>query len=195
MVSENTLDPMELLKQKSVIEYTSFATGRANVAFTDLKLLLAKRHNPMARIGEEAVGFFMESQPAPIEHMEATSYPFDGREQEIAPILASDNKGPTDDKQQKKEKFNSKYDGFVFAVVHKERMKFLREARYDLSLTSSKDHAKLPEWATVMSEGYEIAEAMLTDQLCKAVEQAGDAFESLIVSDQPIERPATLVSL
>ena len=84
---------------------------------------------------------------------------------------------------------DSSYDGFVFAIVHKNKMKQLRDDRYDLSLTTTKDHAKLPVWATVMSESAEITEAMLTDDLLKAVNECGDLLEALVITDQPIEAP------
>lgn len=71
-------------------------------------------------------------------------------------------------------------------------MKQLRQERYDLSLTSTKDHAKLPQWATIMSESAEVTEAMLTPELIKVITDAGEDLESLIISDQPIDAPKTL---
>ncbi|KAG7111724.1 UPF0674 endoplasmic reticulum membrane protein C2G5.01 like [Verticillium longisporum] len=86
----------------------------------------------------------------------------------------------------------SSYDGFVWAIVAKGRMKQLRDERYDLSITFTKDHSKLPNWATVMTESAEITEQLLTPEIIQAVELAGDAFDYLIVSDQPIDKPRTL---
>ncbi|KAK5239218.1 hypothetical protein LTR16_012154, partial [Cryomyces antarcticus] len=68
-------------------------------------------------------------------------------------------------------------------------MKTLRDDRYDISLTTTKDHPKLPAWATVMSESPEITEAMLTPELVSAVTEAGEAMEALIITDQPIDQP------
>lgn len=146
----------------------------------------------MGWFGEEALGFFFESQPAPREGMQATTYTFDGRENDLAPLLNSKvgaNGQVTETKSSHKEKSHSSYDGFVFAIVHKDLMKRLRDERYDLSLTSTKDHQKLPLWATTMSESAEVTETMLTAEMIKAVEQAGDALESLIVTDMPIDSP------
>jgi len=112
--------------------------------------------------------------------MEVTAYAFDGRENSIVPGA----KG-----EERKSTHNSSYDGFVWAVVNKDIMKSLRDDRYDLSLTTTKDHPKLPVWATVMSEANEITETLLTPDLIKAVHEAGDAFEGLIISDQPQDRP------
>ena len=189
-------DALNVMKQKTAVEYITYATGRQNVAFTDFKLTLARRHNPPARIGEEALGFFFESQPAPKERMEVTTYAFDGKEADLAPLLGAQvsEKGlepPTpEQKAAAKGDFKSTFDGFVFAVVHKDLMKRLREERYDLSLTSTKDHQRLPQWATLMSESAEIAEGLLTPDLVKAIDSAGDKhFELLIVSDMPMDQP------
>ncbi|KAB8446228.1 hypothetical protein FH972_025210 [Carpinus fangiana] len=183
-LAETPGSELDRLRKVSEAEYLGYASGRQNVAFVDIKLTLAKRFNPMARIGEEATGFLFESMPAPRERMEATAYPFDGTE---TALLAASPSGS------KPEKFKSSYDGFVFAIVHKDSMKFLRDGRYDLSLTQTRDHAKLPAWATVMSESAEITDALLTPDLVAAVAQAGDAaFEALILSDQPIDKPQRL---
>jgi hypothetical protein len=70
-------------------------------------------------------------------------------------------------------------------------MKQLRDDRYDVSITTTKDNSKLPNWATVMSESAEVTDFLLTPELVKAVEQAGDLLEHLIVTDQPIDQPKT----
>jgi hypothetical protein len=68
-------------------------------------------------------------------------------------------------------------------------MRKFRTDRYDASITFSKDHPKLPSWVTVMSESAEITETLLTPELIQAIEQAGNDFEFLIVTDQPIDKP------
>ncbi|KAH7112866.1 hypothetical protein B0J11DRAFT_542130 [Dendryphion nanum] len=176
-------DPDKLLKEKKADEYFAYATGRQNIAFIDFKLTLAKRFNPLMQWGEVLIGLFFESMPATKERLEATSYVFDGKENKIAPYYG---------KGEEKKVGNSTFDGFVWAVVHKDLMKQLREDRYDLSLTSTKDHAKLPLWTTVMSENAEITEKLLTPELIKAVHDAGDKFEALIVTDQPMDQPKKL---
>jgi hypothetical protein len=83
----------------------------------------------------------------------------------------------------------SSYDGFVSAIVNKETMKQLRDDRYDVSITTTKDNPKLPVWATVMSESAEITDFLLTPELIKAVEEAGELLNHLIITDQPIDQP------
>ncbi|KAF2003998.1 DUF1682-domain-containing protein [Amniculicola lignicola CBS 123094] len=178
---KDAVNPDLILREKKADEYTSYATGRQNVAFVDLKLTLSKRYNPMMRLGEFLIGAFFESMPATEERLEATAYPFDGREAQIVP------KG-----EDRKSAPNSTFDGFVWAIVHKDLMKRLRDDRYDLSLTSTKDHAKLPVWVTVMSESAEITDKLLTPELIKAVTDAGDKFEAFIISDQPMDQPKKL---
>lgn len=175
-----------VLKEKTAQEFITYATGRQNVAFLDIKLSLFKRYNPLTFILELVLSFFLESVRAPSERMEATAYTFDGREKELVPLRSKQDQDAQDSRFKG---LQSAYDGFVWAVVHKESMRHLRDDRYDLSLTSTKDHAKLPIWATVMSESAEITDLLLTSDLIKAVESAGDDFEYLIITDQPLDKP------
>ncbi|CAO2653897.1 Nn.00g106300.m01.CDS01 [Neocucurbitaria sp. VM-36] len=180
---EKAQNPDNMLREKKADEYQTYATGRQNVAFVDFKLTLAKRFNPFMRLGEHLIPLFFESFPAPQERLEATAYVFDGQETKVAPAYG---------KGDAKKVPNSTFDGFVFAVVHKDVMKRLRDERYDLSLTTTRDHAKLPVWTTVMSESAEVTDTLLTPELIKAVNEAGDSFEALVVSDQPMDQPKTL---
>jgi len=180
---EQLLKPEEILREKKADEFQVYATGRQNVAFVDFKITLVKRFNPFMLLGEYIIPLFFESFPAPTERVEATAYVFDGQEAKVAPHYGSGDA---------KKVSNSSFDGFVFAVVHKDLMKRLRDDRYDLSLTTTRDHAKLPAWTTVMSESAEVTEALLTPELIKAINDAGDAFEALVVTDQPMDQPKTL---
>lgn len=172
--------PDNMFKEKSKCEFDSFCTGRQNIAWLEIKLSLAKRYNPALWFGETIASFFFESIPAPVERVEATAWCFDGKEKSLIPAEKQAGSAPVKD---------STLDGFVWAVVHKDQMKTLREGRYDLSLTSTKDHAKLPIWATIMSESAEVTDAMLTPELLKAIETAGEDLEALVISDQPMEHP------
>ncbi|CAK7197639.1 hypothetical protein SEUCBS139899_000287 [Sporothrix eucalyptigena] len=173
-------NPSTLIKENSLFEFASYASGRQNVAFIDTKLKLIKRFNPFMVIAEYILSFFFESMPAPSDTLEATLYPFDGKEALTVPGLPA---GAAN---------KSTYDGFVWAIVNKDRMKGVRDDRFDVSITFTKDHAKLPPWLTVMSESAEITEALLTPELIKAAEAAGESLDYLIISDQPIDKPTTL---
>ena len=171
--------PEDMLKEKSKSEYIAYCTGRQNVAWLDIRITLYKRYNPLSWFGETALAFFSDSMPDPCERVEATAYCFDGKEKTLLPSAPASK--------------DSTYDGFVFAVVHKDKMRGLRDERYDISLTTTKDHPKLPNWATVMSESAEVTEAMLTPELIKAVTDAGEDLEALIITDQPIDAPKKYV--
>lgn len=167
---------VNILREQGKNEYITYATGRQNVGWLDVKLTLYKRYNPFVWLGELILSFFLDTISVPVERVEATAYSFDGKEKALFP-------------QAEKVGRDSSYDGFVFAIVHKNKMKQLRDERYDLSLTSTKDHPKLPVWATIMSESAEITEAMLTPEVVKAVHECGDLLEAFIISDQPIDAP------
>lgn len=185
--SEDMVIPKDLLKEKTAQEYVTYATGRQNVAFTDVKVSLFKRYNPATLIVEFILSFIFDSMRPPVERMEVTTYVFDGREKDLVPARNQQQKDAIEAQAKTK---SSVYDQFVFAVVHKDLMRTLREDRYDISLTSTKDHASLPSWATTMSESAAVTDQLLTSDLIKAIEKAGDAFEYLLVSDQPVDKPA-----
>lgn len=181
-LATDTLElPKDLLKEKAPNEFATYATGRQNVAFIDVTLTLLKRYSPLTMVFEFVLNLFFESIEAPAEKMEAILYPFDGREALTIPGQAPG--------AQELRKDKSNYDGFVWAIVNKETMKQLRMDRYDVSITTTKDSPKLPSWATVMSESAEITDLLLTPELIKAVEDAGEIFNHLIITDQPIDRP------
>ena len=187
--SDRLIVPEEMLREESVNEFMTYATGRQNVAFTDVRLVLAKRYNPLLMLGEAVAGLLLESMVPEKERMEITSYAFDGRENTLVPQKIREAEGG------KKGAGRSEYDGFVWAVVNKDEMKRVRDERYDLSLTSTKDHSKLPSWCTVMSENAEITENMLTPELVKAIEQCEGALDMLVVTDQPVDKPKKYVCL
>ena len=175
----------DMLKTKTAWEFQSYASGRQNVAFADMKITVVKRYNPIVLGMEYLISLFFDSIKPPTEKAETIIYSFDGNEKNFVPstILA----------ERPKSTGSSSYDGFVFAIVNKMNMRKLRDERYDVSLTTTKEHPKLPIWCTVMSESAEVTETMLTQNLISAIEQAGDDnFEYLIITDQPQDKPTTL---
>ncbi|GAP89618.1 putative duf1682 domain protein [Rosellinia necatrix] len=182
-ISEDESD--KVLREKSLFEFASYATGRQNIAFMDVKLSLMKRFNPFVLIPDYIIGFLWEGYPSPEDSVGATIYPFDGREAQIVPGIPGAAELRSKDTK-------STYDGFVWAIVNKSQMKELRDERYDVSITFTKDHAKLPIWTTVMSESAEVTSALLSDELVDAIEKAGELFDYLIITDQPLEKPKTM---
>ena len=188
----NTMSPESLpddvLKEMTAWEYQTYASGRQNVAFLDIKVILKRRMNPTIGIAEELAGMFFDSIKPKAERMEAVLYTFDGNEKNFVPPRVPGS----DEIEKPKSAGNSAYDGFVLAVVNKMHMRKLRDERYDASLTFTKDNAKLPDWTTVMSESAEVTETVLTKDLIAAINAAGEALEYLIISDQPTDKPTTL---
>lgn len=174
-------DGSSLIREKSLFQYETYATGRANVAFADINITLTKRFNPILTLIETVLGTFLDTARVPRDAVDATVYPFDGREAKIVPSIAGSEVKVA----------KSTFDGFVWAIVHKERMQRLRDDRYDASLTVTKDNPKLPSWLAVMTENAEITNTFLTPELIDAVTKAGDNFEFLIITDQPIDKPTT----
>ncbi|CCD55426.1 hypothetical protein ACHAPC_007162 [Botrytis cinerea] len=177
--------PEDMLKEKSPQDYATYATGRQNIAFLDVNIKLLKRYNPFALAVEYAFSLFFDTIATPVERMEAILYPFDGRENLTVP-------GQAPGAHELRKDNKSTYDNFVWAIVNKETMKSLRDDRYDVSITGTKDSPKLPNWATVMSESAEVTDFLLTPALIEAVELAGDLLEHLIITDQPIDQPLKL---
>lgn len=178
-------EPEKIIEEKSLFQYSSYATGRQNVAFMDTTITLRRRFNPLMTFVETVASFFFDSFTAPEDFVEAIIYPFDGREAQIVPGLPGAAEIRSKDAK-------SNYDGFVWAIVNKDKMKRTRDERYDASLTITKDNSKLPIWLTVMSESAEITDALLTKDLMAAAEKAGDLFEYLIVTDQPVDKPTKI---
>ena len=180
--------PDDVLKEMTAWEYQTYCSGRQNVAFLDIKVILKRRMNPLMGYAEEITGLFIDSVKPKKERMEAVLYTFDGNEKNFVPPRVPGS----DEIEKAKSPGNSSYDGFVFAIVNKMQMRKLRDERYDASLTFTKDNSKLPDWATVMSESAEVTETMLTKDVIAAVNAAGDMLEYLIISDQPTDKPSTL---
>jgi len=170
------------MKEKSPKDYSTYASGRQNVAFVDVNLSLIPLYSPVTMLVEYGLSLFFDSIPAPDERIDAILYPFDGKEALTVPGQLPG--------AQELSKTKSTYDSFVWAVVNKDNMKQLRDDRYDVSLTSTKDHARLPPWATIMTESAEVTELLLTSELIQAIEAAVDVFEYLIITDQPIDKPS-----
>lgn len=183
----------DFLKEKAANEFITYATGRLNIAALEVKITLHKRYNPFLWFLDNVLGFFFEAIPSPKESIQAVAFTFDGKEARVVPTSRGEASEELAEKRRKVP--ISTYDGFVWAVVHKDCMRRLRDERYDLSLTTTRDHPKLPEWATVMTESAEITDKLLTPELIKAVEKSEDTLEAFIISDQPIDQPKTYVNL
>lgn len=189
---EGALDANELSKEMSVGEYKTYASGRQNIVALDMTLKLHKRNNPIQTWGEMIVGSIFESMGSPEETVNTTIYPFDGRESEMMLALAD---GKDAEETARRMKSNSAFDGFVWALVHKDQMKRLRDERYDISLTVTRDSEKIPPHLVTMSEAAELNDLLLKPDLVKLVADLGDRFRYLLISDLPVDKPAKIDEL
>lgn len=186
----DSLQTDKLIREKSLCEFTAYATGRQNAAFMDVNLSLTKKYNPLMLAFEMGAAFMSETfGEFPEDTVEAVIYPFDGKESLTVPMRRDI---PEEEQQQRGKDFKSSFDGFVWAIVNKSRMQKLRDERYDLSLTATKDNSKLPEWLSVMSESAEVTDTFLTKELAEVIKNAGDNFHYLVISDQPTDSPKKL---
>ncbi|KAK9236034.1 hypothetical protein V1525DRAFT_346976 [Lipomyces kononenkoae] len=153
------------LKRVSPVDYVFYATGRLNISLLHGKISLLTRHNIIMLVFEYVFSFLLSTEPP----------------KDVVEFIVR----PTDSDK-------SSYDGFVFAIVNKEIMKRVREESYDLSLTRTSDHPKLPVSCTVMSEAAEITETLFTPELLDAVKAAESVLQYLVISDLPVDRPKTV---
>ncbi|KAK9457212.1 hypothetical protein V1511DRAFT_156372 [Dipodascopsis uninucleata] len=154
----------EYLKCKGPIEYVTYASGRLNIALLHGRMTLMTRHNFIMLVIDMVMSFFLN---------------YDQPHDKIEYFII-----PTDSDK-------SSYDNFVFAIVSKEVMKRVREENYDLSLTRTVDHPKLPFSLTVMSEAAEITDNLLTTEMIEALKKAPQLLEYFVISDLPTEKPKT----
>lgn len=143
--------------------YSSYATGRANIASVDFTFKLQPRHNLFVWILELILSYFVESVLTPQDRVDIVITP------------------------------SAEYDNFISAIVSKIGMNDFRKFNYYLSLTKTSDSAKLPELFVFMSESSEFQEKTLTEELRQALKLETASFLRYVAfTDQPVERPQSV---
>lgn len=143
--------------------YSSYASGRENIAKVDITFKLKPRHNTFVWLLESGLSFFTESVASPQDRVDIV----------ITPSI--------------------EYDNFITAIVSKIGMNDFRKFNYFLSLTKTSDSNKLPESFVFMSEAAEFQEKTLTEPLREALKLESASFLRYIAfTDQAVEKPATL---
>ncbi|KAF4574585.1 hypothetical protein EYR40_005670 [Pleurotus pulmonarius] len=82
--------------------------------------------------------------------------------------------------------------GFVWAVVKKDELRTIRDARWDLTFTKTTENPALPAQFSIMAEQADITETILkTTTLVQLLKDPAilPYFRSLTITDQPRERP------
>lgn len=156
----------KLYVKDSSESYSSYATGRENIAKVNLNFRLAPRQNVLIWIMESLFGYFTESVPVPEDRVEIVIHP------------------------------SADYENFVSAVVSKNGMNDYRKANYYLSLTRTTDSPLLPESFVFMSESNEFQEKTFTTKFADSLTLSMANFLRFVAfTDQPVERPEALRDL
>lgn len=146
--------------------YTSYATGRTNIAKVGISVQLQPRHNLFLWVTETILSFFFDSIKTPEDTVLFEIIPF------------------------------NQYDNFIFAIVSKLGMDKARKLCYYLSLTRTSDSSKLPESFVFMSEANELQEKLFTKELESALDLSSASYiKSIAFTDQPHDRPEKILDL
>lgn len=148
--------------------FSSYATGRKNIAKVDLTLKLKARHNISVLVMETLLSYFTESVPPPVDKVE---------------IVVT----PSDDVQ---------YDNFIQAIVSKIGMNDSRKFNYFLSLSRTVDSTEIPESFVFMTEVNEIQEKIAIPELVEGLSLSTASFLKYVAfTDQHVEKPETIRDL
>lgn len=157
------VSPDKLYIKDSSENYSSYATGRVNIASVQINFSLVPRHNIFLWILEAGFSFFAASVKAPEDTVEIV----------ITPL--------------------GHYDNFISAIVSKLGMNDARKFNYFLSLCKTSDSPNLPESFVYMSEANEFQEKTTTNELKNSLTlQIANTLKFIAFTDQPIERPENL---
>ncbi|KAG5518347.1 hypothetical protein PMAC_003144 [Pneumocystis sp. 'macacae'] len=150
-----------LLYNQDPARFISYATGRIYVDYAHIQFIMPMRQNTLSQLKCMFKAFFAD-EPIP-------------RDRLYVDMVVTDDA----------------FDSFVFAVVNKTIMRWLREKYYHLSFTRVLETPMLPETYVVMSELPEIMSSLLenNDAFTQCIITSNYELEYLIVSDQPSKRP------
>lgn len=158
----------ELYIKDSAENYSSYATGRANIDKVNITFKLKPRHNIFVFCLETIMSYFTESVLAPTDRVDIEIFPSN----------------------------NASYDNFIQAVVSKIGMNDYRKFNYFLSLTKTSDSPLIPESFVVMTEVNEIQEKVITPDLRDSLTlDAANYLRFISFTDQPSDRPESLRDL
>lgn len=156
----------KLFVKDSAEAYSSYATGRENIAKVYLTFRLAPRQNIFLWFMESGFSFFTDSVPAPKDRVEIVITP------------------------------SGDYENFISAIVSKLGMSDYRKFNYFLALTKTSDSEKLPESFVYMSEANEYQEKVFTERVLSSLSTNMASFvRYLAFTDQPNEKPEAIRDL
>ncbi|KAI9283673.1 hypothetical protein BC943DRAFT_327471 [Umbelopsis sp. AD052] len=151
------------LVKDSPNEYVLYTSGRRNMKFAHWFVTLYPRNDVTTAIANRVLALAGWEKPAK-DHVTVT-------------VTLDDNVS----------------EGFVFAVLPEATSKELRADRFDLKkFTKTSQHSKLPNNLVVSCESSELADLLLEGKVADVIREAGDAFNSLIITCYPAVAPESL---
>lgn len=156
----------KLYVKDSSENYSSYASGRENIAKVNINFRLAPRQNAFLWAIESIMSMFMESVIAPEDRVDIVITP------------------------------SAQYEHFITAIVSKLGMNDYRRLNYFLSLTRTTDSNLLPESFVFMSEANEFQEKTFTEKLSSSLNASMASYLRFVAfTDQPQEKPEVLRDL
>lgn len=156
----------KLFVKDSSENYSSYATGRDNIAKVNIDFRLAPRQNCFLWAIESVFSIFMDAVIPPEDRIHI----------EIIPSID--------------------YEHFITAIVSKLGMDHYRRVNYFLSLTRTSDSKLLPESFVFMSEANEFQEKTFTEKLSSSLNANMASYLKFVAfTDQPQEKPEILRDL
>ncbi|KAK6879032.1 UPF0674 endoplasmic reticulum membrane protein [Candida tropicalis] len=157
------VSPNQLYIKDSSENYSSYATGRVNIASVQINFTLVPRYNVFLWILESGFSFFSSNVKAPEDTVDIVITP------------------------------SGHYDNFITAIVSKLGMNDARKFNYFLSLCKTSDSPNLPESFVYMSEANEFQEKTTTNELKNSLNlQIANVVKFIALTDQPVEKPESL---
>ncbi|KAM9937329.1 hypothetical protein OXX80_003135 [Metschnikowia pulcherrima] len=160
------VDSGKLYEKDSAENFSSYASGRENIAKVNIVFRLAPRQNFFIWIMESVFAYFTESVATPEDKVDIIITP------------------------------SADYENFISAIVSKLGMNEYRKLNYYLSLTKTSDSPSLPESFVFMSEAIDYQEKIFTERLAKSLNLSMASYlRYLAFTDQPIDRPQAIRDL
>lgn len=147
-------------------KFTTYLTGRENIAFVDVQLVLTPRQDPFAFLARLTDDMIFSTATEPV------------CDRILLDIVPQEGKP---------------FGDIVFGIVDKLRMRKLRETRYDLQFTRTSEAKPLPPSHIFMTESAEVVPLLVgsEDQLPAHLE----LVEYFILTDMPRSQPQTVKQL
>jgi hypothetical protein len=154
----------DLYIKDSAENYSSYATGRVNIAKVNINFTLQPRQNVFVWFFEYVLSFFFAVAESPEDRVDIVITP------------------------------SAEYDNFILGFVSKLGMNESRNLNYYLSLTKTTDSPSLPQSFVYMSEANEFQEKLTTQEIKAVLNNSVTTsfLKYLAFTDQPAVKPDSI---